>query len=1015
MKAKRILSALLTVIMLLSVVASLSLTGVAAEAEVIHASYTNPAIPATVGKAINLANVKVAFDATNAPAADVTWKDASGKTITSFTPSAGVSKLTATSGTKSRTIYVVTANANGEYVLYENDFNSTTVDALKKEGWSVMGSSQMTVSNGALHIGSKSDSYARVILPEWLGDFGDYSITANVSLTDVLNDTRWCSIAYRIENENKKYYPYYHMCVREGANVASGLEFAERNASDGWTIIYNTVKKEALSSYHKLTVSAYRNIVDYRIDDTTYLYIDSATGHNKGYLGLIANYGVMNVDSIRVTLQLSAPTTTPSGEVAKLIDTSSNRTENGVSNYLSNHAFATLSNYTSILNGASKPVAVMLDLTSATATQTQVQNFMLACQKANAIPEFYVKTTAQVDTIEKALTTAKIPETLIASADPAVTKYARTKNRITIRGAVVVTDTKSVDTLKLYTDTTGANAMIVILPYELATKELVAQLQAFQLCVWAMATGVDTVTEASYLIASGANAVITDNFSLINSTQALYFGAANALTRTPVATGHRGYHNTASLPENSMAAFRAAYENGADCIEIDVYLTKDKRVVICHDSDISATSNGTGNITGYTLAELQKFRLRNRGSSFTNETFPTMDELLDYIADKNVKIVCELKGSQSDLAETVLKLVEKKNAQDKVVFISFAADHLTRLKSAVKSGASTGLLATLSQYVSASDTAATLNIYKAAQDSSLRCHSNLALAFSNMTSEFMRDAADRGMPIFSWTYSEGGRSVAANYFLSGMNGMTSDDTPFFTNVVKTISAPQTAYAKAGTDVSFGIIATTYGRKSTAVTDVNYTILEDNGVLALRDGKLVAVKNGTASVLVSYTAKVNNTPYVLYTQPVAVTVGDAPTTLMLNGNQPNYKIADGLLEGLKENTTVKTVLDAIYNAEGATVYDASGKNVTNNASAKLGTGSKILYNGKETVIVVLGDLDGNGKLESRDYFIAKQFILNVGTPTAAQKKAMDVLKDGKQNARDYFMMKSHLLGQTNIYA
>ena len=68
---------------------------------------------------------------------------------------------------------------------------------------------------------------------------------------------------------------------------------------------------------------------------------------------------------------------------------------------------------------------------------------------------------------------------------------------------------------------------------------------------------------------------------------------------------HRG--NRKSAPQNTMKAFEKAFETGTDGIELDVHLTKDNRIVICHNYDIEPTSNGKGLISEMTYDELYKF------------------------------------------------------------------------------------------------------------------------------------------------------------------------------------------------------------------------------------------------------------------------------------------------------------------------------------------------------------------------------------------------------------------------
>ncbi len=67
-------------------------------------------------------------------------------------------------------------------------------------------------------------------------------------------------------------------------------------------------------------------------------------------------------------------------------------------------------------------------------------------------------------------------------------------------------------------------------------------------------------------------------------------------------TAHRG--NSGECPENTLEAFQSAIDVGADWIELDVYLTKDRQLVISHDKDTGHTGDKTLSVTNSTYAEL---------------------------------------------------------------------------------------------------------------------------------------------------------------------------------------------------------------------------------------------------------------------------------------------------------------------------------------------------------------------------------------------------------------------------
>lgn len=70
----------------------------------------------------------------------------------------------------------------------------------------------------------------------------------------------------------------------------------------------------------------------------------------------------------------------------------------------------------------------------------------------------------------------------------------------------------------------------------------------------------------------------------------------------PLVIAHRGASK--AEPENTMAAMRRAYDDGADGLESDLRLTRDRQVVCHHDRDLDRTSDATGPLHGRSLAEL---------------------------------------------------------------------------------------------------------------------------------------------------------------------------------------------------------------------------------------------------------------------------------------------------------------------------------------------------------------------------------------------------------------------------
>ncbi len=90
---------------------------------------------------------------------------------------------------------------------------------------------------------------------------------------------------------------------------------------------------------------------------------------------------------------------------------------------------------------------------------------------------------------------------------------------------------------------------------------------------------------------------------------------------------HRGAMDT--HPENTIPAFRAAVEAGAQMIEFDAWLTKDNQMVVMHDATVDRTTNGKGKISGFTLDEIKRLDAGSwKSPEFAGAKVPTPEEVL---------------------------------------------------------------------------------------------------------------------------------------------------------------------------------------------------------------------------------------------------------------------------------------------------------------------------------------------------------------------------------------------------
>lgn len=140
----------------------------------------------------------------------------------------------------------------------------------------------------------------------------------------------------------------------------------------------------------------------------------------------------------------------------------------------------------------------------------------------------------------------------------------------------------------------------------------------------------------------------------------------------PAIFAHRGA--SAHAPENTLAAFALALEQGADAIELDAKLSADGHVIVIHDLTVDRTTGAQGKVQEMSLAKL---RALDAGSSFApkfhGEKIPLLEEVFEAFGNRTF-INVELSNHHTpndQLVETVCMLVKKFNLQKRVLFSSF--------------------------------------------------------------------------------------------------------------------------------------------------------------------------------------------------------------------------------------------------------------------------------------------------------------------------------------------------------
>lgn len=131
---------------------------------------------------------------------------------------------------------------------------------------------------------------------------------------------------------------------------------------------------------------------------------------------------------------------------------------------------------------------------------------------------------------------------------------------------------------------------------------------------------------------------------------------------------HRGASGYA--PENTLLAFKKAIEIGCDKVELDVRLTKDKKVVVIHDDDVDRTTDGRGKVAELTLKQIKKFNCEEK------QKIPTLQEVIDLCKGK-IDFQIELKVGGT--ARRVYDLIVKNGILENVTITSFKTRFLQEM------------------------------------------------------------------------------------------------------------------------------------------------------------------------------------------------------------------------------------------------------------------------------------------------------------------------------------------------
>jgi glycerophosphoryl diester phosphodiesterase len=230
---------------------------------------------------------------------------------------------------------------------------------------------------------------------------------------------------------------------------------------------------------------------------------------------------------------------------------------------------------------------------------------------------------------------------------------------------------------------------------------------------------------------------------------------------------HRG--ESADAPENTLAAFRLAWERNIPAIELDVHLTLDGALVVCHDSDTLRTTGVRKLIKESALAELRELDAgRWKGTHWTGERLPTLQEALATIPEATrcfieVKVGPEAIPAVADAVRTSGKRAEQ------LTVISFQADTVAAARQQLPELKAYYLASFHPGATQGWTPGADMLIQRAKE---MDAHGLNLSAFGPVNREFVQQVKAAGLELYVWTVDDPG--LARQMIAAGVDGITTN-------------------------------------------------------------------------------------------------------------------------------------------------------------------------------------------------------------------------------------------------
>lgn len=236
----------------------------------------------------------------------------------------------------------------------------------------------------------------------------------------------------------------------------------------------------------------------------------------------------------------------------------------------------------------------------------------------------------------------------------------------------------------------------------------------------------------------------------------------------PEIIAHRG--ESADAPENTLAAFRLAWERDVAAIELDVHLTADDQLAVIHDADTERTAGVKKVIKSCRFDELQDLDVgRWKGEQFAGEKIVRLEEVLAMLPPGR-KCVIEVKVGPEAVPALVRAVRVSGHPPQQLVVISFKYETIAEVRRQLPELEANWLVSFKQDEQTRRFTPTVQEIVTRAKE--INAH-GVSVSFKGpIDAAFVKAVRDAGLKFYVWTVDD--ESVARQMVALGVDGITTN-------------------------------------------------------------------------------------------------------------------------------------------------------------------------------------------------------------------------------------------------